>query len=207
MKERVFSVVYMFVLTLCFTSAVSAVKIVNDERIGRNEEAKLQRVVLGALDITSSPGAESEETGELFRRRIRSSVIEGRTVYIGYDETDTTAIGYVFSAGGPGFWGGIEAMVAVDTAVSRIIGIEFYRQTETPGLGARITENWFTDQFRGLRIDRGEPFFHLVRPGTSTGPGELDAITGASRTGRAIENFLNREIAVFARFAAEKLKG
>ena len=51
MKSSLFSVAYMFGLTLLFTSAVSAVKHVNEERIALNEEIKLQAVVLDTLAI------------------------------------------------------------------------------------------------------------------------------------------------------------
>jgi Na+-transporting NADH:ubiquinone oxidoreductase subunit C len=63
-----------------------------------------------------------------------------------------------------------------------------------------MTEDWFREQFRGLsllRADREGRFFRLLQPGSSSGPGELDAITGATETSRAIERFLNGEIDLF----------
>ena len=57
MKKRLFSIVYMFLITLLFTSLVSAVKIINEERIERNEKIKLQRIVLEVLGIPLQPGA------------------------------------------------------------------------------------------------------------------------------------------------------
>ena len=41
----------MFFLTLFFTSVVSAVKALNDERIRLNEEVKFKAVVLDVLDM------------------------------------------------------------------------------------------------------------------------------------------------------------
>jgi Na+-transporting NADH:ubiquinone oxidoreductase subunit C len=196
MKERLFSVVYMFGLTLLFTSAVSAVKHVNQERIERNEAVKLQSVILDALGI-SLPGS-TMEIERLFAERVRKTSLAGRDVYVGYDAGAETVIGYAFDAGGPGFWGPIAAMAAVDGTGSRLLGVNFYRHSETPGLGARITEEGFRRQFRGLELDgRGESFFRLLPAGTAAGPGELDAVTGATETSRAVERFLNRELASF----------
>ena len=180
MKSRLFSVLYMFFLTLFFTSLVSAVKGVNEERIRLNEEVKLKRVVLDVLGIPL-PGdiPEKEAVRDLFAERVRVVEREGRLLYIGYDETGELPAGIAFSAGGPGFWGPIEAMVAVDDSSSAVIGINFYRHTETPGLGARMTEPLFRDQFRGLSLKgdggkgrkgtaSGELLFRLVPAGTGS---------------------------------------
>ena len=124
----------------------------------------------------------------------------GRTVYVGYGPDGEEVIGYAFPAGGSGFWGPIAALAAVDRDAGSIIGVNFYRNVETPGLGDRITEAWFGDQFRALPLGEGtgdRPFFRLVQPGTSTAPGDLDAVTGATGTSRAVETFLNREIGSF----------
>jgi Na+-transporting NADH:ubiquinone oxidoreductase subunit C len=201
----------MFFLTLFFTSLVSAVKAVNEERIRLNEEVRLKRVILDALRIPYPEGvAEKESVVDLFRQRVRVSERGGRPLYFGYDEAGETIAGIAFAVGGPGFWGPIEAMVAVDGSASAIIGVKFYRHTETPGLGARMTEPFFRDQFRGLSLKgRGaaskEPFFRLVPSGTGSSAEELDAITGATRTSEAIERFLNRELKIFVDASAEVL--
>jgi len=186
----------MFFLTLFFTSVVSAVKAVNDEKIRLNEEIRFKAVV---LDVLGMP-LEAAGVMETFDRRVRKRPSGDRTVYVGYGPDGETVTGYAFPAGGPGFWGPIEAMAAVDRDAGSIIGVNFYRNAETPGLGARITEDWFRDQFRALPLgerDRDKPFFRLVQPGTATDPGELDAVTGATGTSRAVETFLNREIHSF----------
>ena len=203
MKERLFSICYMFFLTLFFTSLVSAVKAVNEDRIRLNEEVKLKRVVLDVLRIPLPDGIpEKEAVNDLFAERVRVDKREGRLLYVGYDETGDTPSGLAFSVGGPGFWGPIEAMVAVDDSSSTVIGVNFFRHTETPGLGARMTEPLFRDQFRGLSLKgKGaasrEPLFRLVPAGTASSADELDAITGATRTSEAIERFLNRELKRF----------
>jgi Na+-transporting NADH:ubiquinone oxidoreductase subunit C len=207
MKERVFSICYMFFLTLFFASLVSVVKAVNEERIRMNEEVKLERAVLDVLGIPLPGSArEKEAVKDLFAERVRVGEREERLLYVGYDEAGEKPTGIAFSVGGPGFWGPIEAMVAVDDSFSTVIGVNFTRHTETPGLGARMTEPLFRDQFRGLSlgVDEGEPLFRLVPAGTSSSAKELDAITGATRTSEAIERFLNREL---KRFVDSEAKG
>jgi Na+-transporting NADH:ubiquinone oxidoreductase subunit C len=193
----------MFLLTLFFTSLVSVVKVVNEERIRLNEEVRLKRVVLDALRIPL-PGniPEREAVSDLFAERVKVREREGRLFYLGYDEAGETPVGIAFVVGGPGFWGPIEAMVAVDGSAGVVIGVNFFRHTETPGLGARMTEPLFRDQFRGLSLkgkgaSSGGGFFRLVPAGTASSADELDAITGATRTSEAIERFLNRELKHF----------
>ncbi len=203
MKTRLFSICYMFLLTLFFTSVVSAVKVVNEERIRLNEEVKLKRVVLDVLRIPL-PGSVPERSAinVLFAERVKVREREGRLFYLGYDEAGERLVGIAFVVGGPGFWGPIEAMVAVDGSAGVVIGVNFFRHTETPGLGARMTEPLFRDQFRGLSLKgkgapSGAPLFRLVPAGTASSAEELDAITGATQTSEAIERFLNRELKRF----------
>lgn len=206
MKSSLFSVAYMFGLTLLFTSAVSAVKYVNEERIALNEALKLQAVVLDALAIPLP-----EDAGQVrstFEKRVKEITVKGHTVYVGYGDDGTEIIGYAFDAGGPGFWGPISAMAAVDEGRGRLLGVNFYRHSETPGLGARITEEGFRRQFRGLELQGGDgTFFRLLPAGTASGPDELDAVTGATETSRAVERFLNSELARFLDEVAVALPG
>jgi len=88
-------------------------------------------------------------------------------------------------------------MVAVGPEASKILGIAFHKHTETPGLGARMTEAWFTNQFKGLPlypIEGEKRIFYLKTAGTEKAHNELDAITGATGTSRAVEAFLNKEL-------------
>jgi len=194
MKKRLFSIAYMFFITLFFTSIVSGVKVLNEERIERNQKAKLQRIILSVLQIPRNGEPSDEKVNQTFKTRIKSIQVEGTTLYLGYDEDGKTILGYAFPVGGPGFWGPVFGMVAVDSEASKILGIAFYKHAETPGLGARITEDWFKDQFKGLPIfpvEEGKKIFYLKPEGTGEAPNELDAVTGATGTSRAVEGFLN----------------
>lgn len=112
---------------------------------------------------------------------------------------------------GSGFWGPIEAMLAVDRNLTKIIGVSFYKHTETPGLGARITENWFVEQFIGLSlhpVSKSNKIFYLKPAGSQKSEKDLDAITGATGTSRAVERFLNIELnKILSVFEQIKLKG
>jgi len=202
MRKRLFSIFYMFVLTLFFTSIVSAVKVFNEAKIETNQRVKQQRIILSVLDIPLKDKTPDDELIQVFAKRVKAIEVKDRTVYVGYEEDGHAVVGYAFPIGGPGFWGPIYGMVGVGPEASKILGIAFYKHSETPGLGARISEPWFTKQFEGLPlypIEGDRRIFYLKPEGTGKAPNELDAVTGATGTSRAVEVFVNRELDRFLR--------
>jgi Na+-transporting NADH:ubiquinone oxidoreductase subunit C len=99
----------------------------------------------------------------------------------------------------PGLWGPITAVLATDKAGTVIQGFAIVDQQETPGLGGRITEPWFTAQFKGKKtLPDGTIAF---AQGTGKGNfdpnnGTVDAITGASRTSDFVKALVNKELAL-----------
>jgi Na+-transporting NADH:ubiquinone oxidoreductase subunit C len=200
MKKRLLSILYMFLLTLFFTSIVSGVKFYNEAKLETNRRVKLQRIILDVLEIPLRQKASDSRVVETFDQRVKEIEAKDRTLYVGYAQDGRTITGYAFPVGGRGFWGPIHGMVAVDPSGSEILGAAFYKHSETPGLGARITEDWFTKQFRGLPLRREEgkkKIFYLKPAGTAQARNELDAVTGATGTSRAVEAFLNKELDYF----------
>lgn len=85
-------------------------------------------------------------------------------------------IGYAFLAMGKGYGGNIEILIGLEDETT-VKGIVIISHTETPGLGAKITEDWFTGNFAGVSLDD----IALKRDG-----GEIDGITGATISSRAV---------------------
>jgi Na+-transporting NADH:ubiquinone oxidoreductase subunit C len=78
----------------------------------------------------------------------------------------------------------------VEKDLKTLTGIEFIKQNETPGLGGRITESWFKEQFRGKRWP-----LSVVPEGDPAGDQEFQAITGATNTTNGIRDILNNRLA------------
>jgi Na+-transporting NADH:ubiquinone oxidoreductase subunit C len=91
--------------------------------------------------------------------------------------------------------------MAVEPDLKTIRGLSFYEQSETPGLGAEITKEWFEKQFEGLVIPdkagRDARLVGLVRPEAEAGPHEVHGITGATGTSNAVERLLNNTLRAF----------
>jgi Na+-transporting NADH:ubiquinone oxidoreductase subunit C len=209
MKKRLYSIAFMFALTFFFAAIVSAVKVHNEERIQTNQQVKLQRIILSVLGVRVDKKAPNREVMQAFEKRVETIEVKKKTIYIGYSEDGRSITGYAFPVGGAGFWGPVYGMVSVDPEASSILGIAFYRHSETPGLGARITEPWFTTQFTGLPVfpvEADKKIFYLKPAGPGKRPNELDAITGATGTSRAVEAFVNRDLDRFLRETWKQVK-
>ena len=95
-------------------------------------------------------------------------------IYTIYSNGDK--VGYAFIAIGKGYGGDINILVGLEDKTT-IKDIVIVSQTETPGLGTRVTESFFTDQFVGLSIDN----VALTENG-----GQIDAITGSTISSSAV---------------------
>lgn len=117
---------------------------------------------------------------------------------------DNEIDGYGFNLRGKGLWGTIAAFAVVSSDFTRMVGIDFTEQVETPGLGARITESEFKYFFRGLNL---KGFFELqgnrtaidmVSKKEKTNLEEsthtIQAITGATQTCNGVLNMLNTDL-------------
>jgi Na+-transporting NADH:ubiquinone oxidoreductase subunit C len=96
---------------------------------------------------------------------------------------------------GNGLWGTITGVIGMTYDLQRIVGFEIVSHVETPGLGGRIDELWFKTQFNGEYAANGI----IVKHGGSGGDtdpdnGEVDGITGASRTSDSIQVIVNQQI-------------
>lgn len=210
-KKRLFSVIYMFLLTFFFTAVVSGIHKINKERIAINEEIKLHKIILEALGIGLEPGTTDIRVKEIFERRVKVKAGEGKVLYRGFSQDGETLTGYAFPLVGPGFWGPIYGVMAVDPELQTVLGIAFYRHRETPGLGGRISEDWFQEQFKGKRllsVKKDERYFSLRPPGRARAADEVDAITGATGTSRAVERLIDRSLKDYLSWIAlERSKG
>jgi electron transport complex protein RnfG len=90
--------------------------------------------------------------------------------------SDEAEIGFAFLAVGKGYGGLIDILIGLENETT-IKGVTIISHLESPGLGARITESLFTDQFAGENIAD----VALRQKG-----GEIDAITGATISSRAV---------------------
>ena len=126
--------------------------------------------------------------------------VEGVNLFIGKLENQDKPVGIAFEVDGSGFQGNISMMLGVDPTFTNITGMKVLEQVETPGLGTKIVEDpsnkenplWFSEQFKGLNIFPQIDVVKNVKPST---PNEIQAISGATISSKAVVNILNDNIA------------
>ncbi len=99
-----------------------------------------------------------------------------RTLYL--ITKDGSLTGTAFEVSVPGYGGPILIMLGI-TKNSDVSGIKIIAHTETPGLGANITKDFFQNQFAGM--DLTETTLSLVKDG-----GSVDHVSGATISSVAV---------------------
>ena len=109
---------------------------------------------------------------------------------------------YVLSASGKGLWDDVWGYVGLNSDLTSISGVVFDHKGETPGLGSKITEEWFQDQFVGKKISDGTQFepIKVLKPGKELNDFQVDGISGATFTGVGVDEMLSRSIEVYYNF-------
>src|SRR5210317_524710 len=104
-------------------------------------------------------------------------------VYGGYDEQGDF-VGYAMPGAGPGFQDTIALLYGYLPREKQVVGMEILESRETPGLGDKIYKDAaFVAEFSALAI---EPEIVTMKKGTGGQPNQVDAITGATISSKAV---------------------
>jgi len=110
-------------------------------------------------------------------------------IYQGLDDQGNLE-GIAFVASGSGYQGKVRVMVGMNQELTYLQGMKVLESVETPGLGGKITSQWFQDQFKGLAA---KPKIEYVKGRKIEKPNEIQAITGATISTRAIVEMINQK--------------
>lgn len=155
--KKVFPVILLTIVVAISVNLLSFADRLTRPQIEAQQQLKIQHMLTGMFP-------------DMSRYDFKNDIY---TIY-----SDGTKIGYAFIAVGKGYGGDIDILVGLENKTT-VKGISIVSHSETPGLGSRITESFFTNQFAGLNIDE----VALKRDG-----GEVDAITGSTISSRAVIN-------------------
>ena len=109
---------------------------------------------------------------------------------------------YVIPLRGAGLWAEIWGYIALKEDINTIKGVSFGHQAETAGLGAEITEDWFTNSFVDEKIlNNNGDFVGVYVTKTNNDPenadkndNEVDAISGATITGDGVADMIKERL-------------
>lgn len=111
---------------------------------------------------------------------------------------------YVLPVTGRGLWGGLWGYIALNADKKTVFGTYFYHESETAGLGARISERWFQEQFNGKPVFAGdnhnEVTLSVVKAGASKSETEINGVTGATLTSNGVSNMVKDGLGAYLDF-------
>lgn len=146
------------------------------------------------------PGCHSFKTLELHNGRLvlqdesntqaeRKQNVE--KIFAGFD-SEGTLLGFAIPGSEPGFQDTIQGIFGYNADKKIIIGFEVLDSKETPGLGDKIIKDaHFQTNFVALAI---EPEIISVKPGSKQAPNEVETITGATISSKAVTRMLQKTI-------------
>lgn len=111
---------------------------------------------------------------------------------------------YVLPVTGRGLWGGLWGYIALNADKKTVFGTYFYHTSETAGLGARIGERWFQEQFNGKPLFAGDDTENIalsvVKAGASKAETEIDGVTGATLTSDGVSAMVKDGLTAYISF-------
>lgn len=191
-KPLLSPVLFMIAVAAIYTLVLALINEASIDIIREQEAVRQKQTILYVLnqEIPADPAA----LNTAFDRLIQPEKDYYKAV------ADDQVIGYAFPVEGSGLWGTMKGFAAVNAEGTELLGLDIPTHSETPGLGGRIEEPWFKEQFRSIPLKpSGEDSF-IFKPAPG---GNLDAITGATQTSEAVRKLVNEDTSRFV----QQLKG
>ncbi|MCK4414357.1 MAG: FMN-binding protein [Candidatus Eisenbacteria sp.] len=173
----------IIVLTaICLASAFALTALNNglEARIAQQEEF----YVRGPAVHDIFPDAPNDPVADAF-----SVEVDGQSwrLYPWIENGECRAVA-LQAAGAGGYGGDVMVMTGIDFSAGRILGARVAQHGETPGIGTRVADPLY------MRIYQGVP----VRAGTvialKSAGGEIEGVSGATRTSAAVANGVDRAV-------------
>lgn len=183
-KPLIYPIFFMVIVTAVFIVVLATFNYITIDTIKFNNENELRHKILYVFNIIPD-NEDPKIIEETFNKRVIEKKFGDITGYALINGSEEVA--YAVPVNGPGLWGSITGYIGLNKDYTEIIGIEFVTQSETPGLGGRISEEDYKKQFRNLVIKEtgGEDYINI------------DAISGATQTSTAVMKFINDDLREF----------
>lgn len=181
----------------------------------QNQDADVlyDKYIVKAIVINSEAKVLSENKEEAFNIDVIKELakkLEDRhlPIYIANVDGKTK---YIITLRGTGLWGPIWGYLALDEDKNTVFGTYFSHASETPGLGANITDPPFQKPFIGKHIlnDKNEfVSIAVLKAGqTSDKQEKVDAISGGTITSKGVEKMLLNCLGQYDKFYQQSTAG
>ncbi|MDQ5983378.1 MAG: H+/Na+-translocating ferredoxin:NAD+ oxidoreductase subunit G [Eubacteriales bacterium SKADARSKE-1] len=181
LKNVAIPVISLFTICVVVTFALAATNIFTEKKVKEQNMLSEQSSRQIVLPNSKSFNQKTFRSTEYYEGINSSGQVEG----------------FVFNTEARGYGGTIKIMVGI-TADSKVSGVNILSQNETPGLGANIKNDNFKNQFIGL-VPQSE--FSVVK-GKAASDSQIEALTGATISSKAVTSAVNDAIDLFKEIKA-----
>ena len=126
-----------------------------------------------------------------------AEIKEKLPVYVASVDGDTK---YIFPLKGQGLWGPIYGYISLNSDKQTVCGVDFTHDSETPGLGAEITNRAkFQVPFQGKKVAKdGKVALTVVKHGNAKDAAyDVDGLSGATFTSAGVSKMLNDVLSLY----------
>ncbi|HIM82608.1 MAG TPA: NADH:ubiquinone reductase (Na(+)-transporting) subunit C [Nitrososphaerales archaeon] len=222
MHSNRYTLLFVFIITVVLGTLLSFTKENLKDKQENNLRADVNKTILRSLDFLEEEENpwSNEKVEEIFNNSIMALCVdlEGNKidnvvleeidierdvkrlpVYLKVVEGELQGI--AIPVAGKGLWSTLFGYIALGPDLDTVLGIQFYKHGETPGLGGEVEKEWFTNNFVGKKIRNvdGEIIGIKVLKGKVDYSKEdaihqVDGISGATVTSNGVTVFLKDDL-------------
>ena len=187
----------VLILSVAFGSALALIYAGTNQLYLANQEAatveSISKTVPGAVDAGNLQTIEVE-------------LSDGRKIFRVLDGERT--LGWAYVGKGKGFGGDIKILIGLNSGADGLVGIDVLDDVETPGFGHSINDEiiW-KSKFRpkdGKTIPLAKPLVVIKAEPRPDNPYQIQAITGATISSKAVVSIINETAGEVAKQIAER---
>lgn len=172
--------------------------------IAANQASNLEQAIFRVIPGTQKTQTYTWTPNRGFHLVTAEANATDELVYAGYDR-DGRLLGIAIPAHGQGYADVIRILYGYDPEEQTVIGFYVLESRETPGLGDKIEDDMaYREQFSALDVSlnaAGTAVAHplrAVKAGQKSEPWEVDCISGATITSRAIVEMISKSTGQWA---------
>lgn len=183
-NDDVFSLIWKLgVICLAVALILSVTNLITADKIKQMEKAASESAMKALI------------TADEYKRIDNSLLLQDEDTTFFEAETDNGVVGYIVETVAKGYGGEVKIMTAIGTDKKIIAVTVLAAPDETPGLGQNITKSAFLEQLKGKTEG-----VSVVRNGADTEKNEIDAVTGATVSSRAVKSCIDEAFAALNKY-------
>lgn len=187
-NSMTYTAIFSFIITFILVFLLTLTYVGTKDRVSEYNKNYEISAILKAVGVEP----KDEESQEQFKSIFNLDLPVDKTMVGKIDGEDIL----VSKFSGKALWGTVTGIIAMEKNLKTIKGIDIISHNETPGLGGRIEDSWFLNQFKGETLNKN---MIKVVQGSGSGnynfdDGIIDGIVGATRTSKSIEVMINKKI-------------